>query len=76
MTRHFAVIESKGRGNWTSGFGGPPRFAAGKVALPDVRYWVNSGRHMLAASSSQFDPTLTSADSHRTPYGIGSAALN
>ena len=27
------------------------------VALPNVRYWVNSGRHLLNSSSSGFDPT-------------------
>jgi hypothetical protein len=30
------------------------------AVLANVRYWVNSGRHMLAASSSGFDPEPTS----------------
>jgi hypothetical protein len=32
----------------------------GKVALPNVRYWVNSGRHLLNSSSSGFDPHVWS----------------
>jgi len=30
------------------------RLAAGKVAPPNVRYWVNSGRHLLNPNSSGF----------------------
>jgi hypothetical protein len=33
--------------------------AVGKVAPPNVRYWANSGRHLLTLSSSQFDPLRT-----------------
>jgi hypothetical protein len=33
---------------------------AGEAALPDVRYWMNSGRHILNSSSSVFDPKETS----------------
>jgi len=29
--------------------------------LSEVRYWVNSGKHVLAASISGFDPSATSA---------------
>jgi hypothetical protein len=29
--------------------------------LSDVRCWVNSGKHLLAASISEFDPSATSA---------------
>jgi hypothetical protein len=29
--------------------------------LSDVRCWVNSGKHLLAASISEFDPTATLA---------------
>ena len=29
--------------------------------LSDVRCWVNSGKHLLAASISDFDPTRTLA---------------
>jgi hypothetical protein len=36
------------------------RLAVGKVAPPNVRYWVNSGRHLLNSSSSGFDPQQTS----------------
>jgi hypothetical protein len=32
----------------------------GNVAPPNVHYWVNSGRHLLDSSSSDFDPTETS----------------
>jgi hypothetical protein len=31
------------------------------TALRNVRYWVNSGKHMLALSFSGFDPTATLA---------------
>jgi hypothetical protein len=30
------------------------------AVLSDVRYWVNSGRHILNSSSSGFDPYETS----------------
>jgi hypothetical protein len=29
------------------------------TALRNVRYWLNSGKHMLALSFSGFDPTAT-----------------
>jgi hypothetical protein len=32
--------------------------------LVDVAYWGKTGRHLLAMSSSQFDPTATSGTSH------------
>jgi hypothetical protein len=35
------------------------RLAVGNVALPNVRYWVNCGRHLLDSSSSGFDPKRT-----------------
>jgi hypothetical protein len=35
------------------------RLGVGNVALPNVRYWVNSGRHLLNSSSSVFDPSRT-----------------
>jgi hypothetical protein len=34
------------------------------VPLVDVAYWGKTGRHLLAMSSSQFDPTRTSANRH------------
>jgi hypothetical protein len=39
--------------------------------MPNVRYWVNSGRHMLAASSSGFDPgcVKTSTSNFRVEPG-------
>jgi hypothetical protein len=30
------------------------------LELSDVRYWINSGKHMLAMSFSGFDPTRAS----------------
>ena len=33
------------------------RLAVGNVATRNVRYWVNSGRHLLNSSSSGFGPT-------------------
>jgi hypothetical protein len=30
------------------------------LELGDVRYWMNSGKHLLLASISEFDPTRTS----------------
>jgi len=51
------------------------RLAAGKVAPPNVRYWVNSGRHLLNSSSSDFDTFQTfgltnccCANGHREPH--------
>jgi len=38
----------------------PARLGVGNVALPNVRYWVNSGRHLLNSSSSGLDPHRTS----------------
>ena len=32
------------------------KLVVANVALPNVRYWVNSGRHLLDSSSSGFDP--------------------
>jgi hypothetical protein len=36
------------------------------TVLRDVRYWMNSGKHLLAASISEFDPSATST----VPRGI------
>ena len=38
--------------------------------LGDVRCWVNSGKHMLGLSSSQFDPFETSRPHNRGPSAI------
>jgi NAD(P)-dependent dehydrogenase (short-subunit alcohol dehydrogenase family) len=40
-------LSHSGVGVSTNGIGGPPRFATGEGARADVRYLVNSGRHLL-----------------------------
>jgi hypothetical protein len=40
--------------------------------LSDVRCWVNSGKHLLAASISPFDPELTERRIRASPYGAWS----
>jgi hypothetical protein len=36
------------------------------LGLGDVRYWMNSGKHMLALSFSGFDPNPTFSDPRRS----------
>jgi hypothetical protein len=37
--------------------------------LGNVRYWVNSGKHVLASSISEFDPELTERRIRASQYG-------
>jgi hypothetical protein len=48
------ALSHSGIGVSTNGIGGIPRFATGEGARADVRYLVNSGRHLLNSSYSGF----------------------
>jgi hypothetical protein len=40
------------------------------LELGDVRYWMNSGKHLLAVSFSDFDPTRTSTAQSGRSYKL------